>query len=123
MANIAETLTRALELHQSGRLAEAEKHYRDILQADPLQAKAWQFLGVLCGQCARHDLACEYLGRAIALDPTDAICYCNLGHAYRSLGRLAEAESSYRQATRMQPTNAAALFDLAVTLQATRRRR
>src|SRR5580700_10023180 len=114
MANIAETLNRALELHQGGRLAEAEKLYRSVLQADPSQPKAWQFLGVLCGQQGRHDLACEYLGRAVALDPGDAVCHCNLGHAYRSQGRLTEAASSYRQATRMQPGHASAFFDLAV---------
>src|ERR1700677_4449535 len=110
MANIAETLNRALELHQGGRLAEAEKLYRSVLQADPSQPKAWEFLGVLCGQCGRHDLACEYLGRAVALNPNDAICQCNLGHAYRSLKRFSEAASCYRQATRIQPGNVTAFF-------------
>ena len=117
MVSTAEALNRALEFHQGGRLDEAEKLYRNILLADPAQAKAWQFLGVLCGQRGRHDLACEYLGRAVSLDPHDAIGHCNLGNAYRSLGRLVDAASCYRQATRIQPGHVAAFFDLAVTLQ------
>jgi len=73
VASIAETLTRALELHQSGRLAEAERHYREILQADPLQARPGSSWACCAANAAGMDLACEYLGRAAALDPADAI--------------------------------------------------
>ena len=43
--------------HQAGRLAEAERVYRAVLEIDPKNADALHLLGVIGGQTGRHDLA------------------------------------------------------------------
>ena len=47
---ISDTLRHATALHQTGRLDEAERLYRQVLQTAPDQAEALQFLGVLMAQ-------------------------------------------------------------------------
>ncbi|MBV8401036.1 MAG: tetratricopeptide repeat protein, partial [Acetobacteraceae bacterium] len=49
------TLAEAIQLHQSGRLAEAEQAYRQLLTEFPGDANATHFLGMLCFQRGETD--------------------------------------------------------------------
>lgn len=66
---IYETLVRAAQLHQAGRLAEAERLYRAVLQADPHNADANHNLGVLAMQVDRPALALPHFKLAAESQP------------------------------------------------------
>lgn len=82
------TLQQAFELalghHQSGRLAEAEALYRQVLAAEPRHADALHMLGVLAHQVGRNDVAAELIGQAIVVAPGVADFHSNLGEAHRA---------------------------------------
>ncbi len=68
MTTNAAALNAALQHHQAGRLDEAERQYRAILDLDARQPDAWHLLGLI--DYARRDYprAIEHIRRAILLD-------------------------------------------------------
>ena len=66
MATISEALAIAIQHHQAGRLQAAEQIYRQILALEPNHADACHLLGVIAHQAGKHEIAVEYIGRAIA---------------------------------------------------------
>ena len=109
-------LAAAVRHHQAGRLGEAERLYREILQADATHGDALHFLGVLAYQCGRNDVAVELIARAIAQGGRVPAYHNNLGNALRALGRFEEAVAAYRQALSFGPNHAEAHYNLGVTL-------
>ena len=69
---------KANQLHQAGRLDEAEKIYRQILEADPGHADALHFLGVLAHQKDRQEEAAELVSKAIAANPGNGMFHYHL---------------------------------------------
>ena len=117
MATIQETLKSALEHHQAGRLQEAEALYRQILQVQPNHPDTLHLLGVLAHQVGKHQVAVDYITRAIALNPAAAEYHSSVGEAYRALARLNEAEASYKQALALKPAYAEVCNNLGIVLQ------
>ncbi|MGD9341683.1 MAG: tetratricopeptide repeat protein, partial [Chromatiales bacterium] len=103
MTSHEDLLPRAIALHRQGRLNEAEDTYRELLTADPNSPDALHFLGVLKHQLGQSDLAIEYIGRAVELEPAHAGMRSNLGNVYMESGRLAEAEACYLAAIELAP--------------------
>ena len=97
------SLALALDHHQAGRLAEAERFYRAILDATPRHAEALHLSGALALQQGRHLAAVESIGKAIALDRGVARYHNNMGEALRALGRFDEALTSYMRAVALDP--------------------
>jgi tetratricopeptide (TPR) repeat protein len=116
-ANPSDTLATAIRLHQEGRLDEAEALYRQLLGDNPDHAEALHLLGVLADQRGRTAQAVELIGRALALQPENAVCHVNLAEVYRRAGDLTRAESHGREALRRQPANAEAHNLLGLVLQ------
>ena len=85
----------AVGLHQQGRLEEAEEIYRRILESSTNHAGALHLLGVIRRQQADHEAALELIGRAIALNPQNAVYRSNYGLPLHSLCRFAEALDSF----------------------------
>ena len=108
----------ALRHHQTGRLEEAERLYRQILQADPNHADALHFLGVIAHQRGRNQAALELLNAAIAHNGRVASFYNNRGNVLKALGRMDEALASYRQALTLKPDHAEAHAHVGSVLQA-----
>jgi len=92
-----------LSHHQAGRLAEAERIYRQILAQKPDHVDALHLLGVVVGQSGRFDAAVELMQRAIRLKPDCAEAHGDLGEILTKFGHLDDAIDSYRQAIRLKP--------------------
>jgi tetratricopeptide (TPR) repeat protein len=107
----------ALAHHQAGRLAEAERVYRQVLAAEPCHADALNLLGVVAAQCGQHQAAIALIRRAIEIDDRVAAYHVNLGSAERGSGDLAAAEASYRRALVLAPDDPDANSNLGVVLQ------
>ena len=95
------TIQIAIQHHQAGRLAEAERLYRQILSQQPDHADALHLLGVLAGQVGRFDVGVDLIRRAIAICSTNAFYYFNLGNAQTEMGQLDESIASFRQTIRL----------------------
>jgi tetratricopeptide (TPR) repeat protein len=108
----------ALELHQGGKLAEAEQLYRRVLALDPRHTDCLHLLGVLAHQVGQDGVAVELIVEAIKIDPRQAAFHCNLGTALQALGRPEQAEASYRRALALRPHFAQAQMNLGAALEA-----
>jgi len=102
--------------HRAGRLAEAERLYRQALALDPGHADSLNLLGVLAQQSGRTGLALDLLGQAIARDPAVAGYHANLGNMLGEAGRLDEAVASFGRALALDPTQPEAHSNLAHAL-------
>jgi tetratricopeptide (TPR) repeat protein len=109
---------RALQYHQRGELAKAERIYRQVLDLDPRHSDSLHLLGVLAHQVGRNDVSVELISKAISVDPRPAAFHSNLGTALQALGRLEEAAACYEQALIIQPELAEAEMNLGAILEA-----
>jgi predicted O-linked N-acetylglucosamine transferase (SPINDLY family) len=88
----------ALQHHQAGRLADAEKLYRQILAHRPSHAGAMHYLGLLAHQAGQFDMAVDLIRRSLGLSPEWAEAHNHLGSALKDSGQIEEAIASYRKA-------------------------
>ena len=93
----------AVALHHSGQLAAAQAAYEAIVAADPAHADAWHFLGVVAIQSDDPLRALDWIGRAIAINPGNAMYYMNHGNVLRQTGHMQAALASFDQAIAMAP--------------------
>ncbi len=117
MPTTSEAIQTALSHHRAGRLAEAERIYRQVLAADPRHAGALHLLGLVAFQSGNFDAAVKAISQAIRLDGGQPTFHANLGETYRGLGRLDEARACYVQALRLRPDLAEAHNNLGTILQ------
>eukprot|EP00913_Durusdinium_trenchii_P028424 g26652.t1 len=115
--SIEHNLATAVEYHKAGDLERAESLYRDVVRIDPLHADALHLLGVAAHQKKQHQTAIELIQRAVAVNRSAPSYHCNLGAAYRDLGRFDEARDSFCEALRLDPDFAGAHYNLAMTLE------
>src|SRR5262252_4458905 len=94
----AAALRQALELHQKGRLEEAERLYRDLLASRPNDADALHFIGVLKAQRGQFEEAADLIGRSVSENPANPIAHYNQGNVLRDLKRNEDALVSYDRA-------------------------
>ncbi len=116
MSTLDKALAIGTQLHQAGRLAEAERAYRQVLSADPGHPHALHQLGLLALQARQFETAIERIGQAVRADRRQAAFHANLGEAHRHLGNAAEAEECFRRALKLQPRLAKAHGLLAIVL-------
>lgn len=93
-----QALDRALYIHGSGNLGDAERLYRELLDEDPEQADALHYLGVIRLQSGRIDEAVSLIGRAIDARPDYADAMVNLGFGLNALSRFEEAVGQFESA-------------------------
>ena len=84
-------IDRAYELHEAGRLKEAEAVYRKLLEEAGPDALVFFNLGVLLEDMERKAQAAESYQAALQLDPLMADCHYNLALVCEQLGRPHEA--------------------------------
>lgn len=96
-------LEQGLRHHQAGEFATAERIYRDVLSANPDNADAHHFLGLLAHQHAQVEDAIRLIGRAVELAPSRPTFHFNLGAAYLATGQQESALNAYRRAADLKP--------------------
>ncbi|MGB8012596.1 MAG: tetratricopeptide repeat protein [Terriglobales bacterium] len=111
-------LGNALQHHRAGRLAEAERIYRQILTIDGRQADSLHLLGMIAHQGGRHETAVDMIRQAIAINDRGASYHSNLATVLQAQGKLEEAEASYRRALALKPDLAEVYTNLGNVLQA-----
>ena len=88
---------------------------RTALERDDSKASAWGVLGLSLAEQDRQDAAVRAFGEAVSRGAESAIHY-NLGLALSRLKRFEPAAAAFREAIRVDPANADARVDLALTL-------
>jgi len=114
---ISKLLAYGLAHHQAGRLGEAERVYRRILELDAQHAEGLHLLGMVAFQTGQCDAAAELISRAILRNGTEDRYFTNLGNVLQGQGRLEEAVSCYRRALQLNPGSGAAQGNLGLALQ------
>ncbi|MCH7831660.1 MAG: tetratricopeptide repeat protein [Proteobacteria bacterium] len=104
-------LSRALDHHKSGRLEDAKALYLRILDENPDDPDALNYLGVFECQLRRFDQAEELINRSLRINPDNTKAHNNLGNVLRYQGRFDQAEAAFRRAYELDPDNAEAHFN------------
>lgn len=110
-------LIRGIELQNQGRIAEAEALFHTYLLAHPNDPAAMYSLAVILLQRADTPQALDMLERGLAAAPAFAPLWGVYATALQSVGRSAEALSSYDQALAINPQYPEALLNSGVLLR------
>jgi tetratricopeptide (TPR) repeat protein/glycosyltransferase involved in cell wall biosynthesis len=109
-------LAAALEIHQSGRLSEAEALYRQVLRTRPADPEALHLSGLLAFQMGDQDQAVQSIRKAIAINERAPTYHSNLALALRAQGRIEEAAASLKRALALKEDYPEAQHNLGVVL-------
>ena len=104
----------------AGRLLDAQVCCRQALAIDPDCADACHLMGLLSLHVAQHELAVEWLARAIAQAPK-AEYVSSLGTALHRSGRLEEASKALDKAVQLRPDDAGLWTNLGAVLEELKR--
>ncbi len=116
---MTEDLAAALRHHRAGRLDEAEKIYRRIIDEQPEQPEILHLLGGIAYQKGDPNTALAFYDRAGAasMGPQSDTLAFNRGNALKVLGRREEAIAAFQAATEAAPENPAAFYNLGLLYQ------
>ena len=89
---------RALALHQSGKLNEADAMYRQVLEREPRHSDALTLLGTVQAQLRNFEEAARLMGASLEINPRQVNALYNRGIVLEELKRLDEAVMSYDRA-------------------------
>ena len=103
METIQHRLGEASQMHRSGRVAEAEKIYREVLAENPGQADALHLLGILAHQEGRLDEAASLLSQAVETQPERPGFHIGHGRLLADRGQWGDAAAAFRHALSLQP--------------------
>ncbi len=103
----------ATQYHRAGNLAQAERYYRQALNAVPRHGDAAYYLcGLLMDEGRKHE-AQDVLEAVAAHDPPHTGLWNNLGNLRRERGDWAGAAHAYERVLGLDPNHANALFNAA----------
>ena len=114
VVNIEQAIQLASQHQCAGRLADAERLLRQILQAQPKQAHALHLLGIVAHQAGKPDLALKLIGEAVALDGSVALFHSNLAEMNRQQNKIEEAIRHGEQAIALDASAASAFSNLGI---------
>ncbi len=108
--NIQETFETASEHQRAGRLDEAERLYRRILEAAPGHAESLNMLAAIALQAGRPRQAADLAGQALAAAEDNPVFHATAGQARLALNEAEAALVHFRRAGELAPDFAAARF-------------
>ena len=111
-ADLPRRFAEARQLHLSGRLQDADRIYRQILDIDPRHADSLHLMGVMAYQTGRLEVAAKLIGEAIRINGTIANYHSNLGSVLKDLGHPEQAIAAYQGAIGLNPDFADARSNL-----------
>lgn len=103
--------------HQSGQLDRAAGLYEKILRRQPNHPDALHLLGLIANTGNDHERALELITHAIEFNGENAAYHNSLGTVLLALGRLEDAERSFRLALDLNPAYPEAYNNLGNALQ------
>jgi tetratricopeptide (TPR) repeat protein len=103
---VAAMVQQALQLHQGGKLREAQALYNQVLALDRENPDAIHFLGYLAYQTGNMDAALRLMRHSLALRPDASQYHGNLGIALMHVDKLNEAEAALKRSLELDPRNA-----------------
>jgi hypothetical protein len=116
MAELEAVLQQAIAHHRAGRLPEAERLYRSVLQFRPDHPDINNALGIALKGQGKSDDAAAVFKRLTAMAPNFAPGHSNFGNIQFEQGKLDEAEASYRRALALRPDMPDALKNLGLVI-------
>jgi tetratricopeptide (TPR) repeat protein len=111
---VAQALEAAGQLYMAGRLVQAERVCRQIIERRPNLPDAYNLLGVVLNARGDAKQAVNLIGRAIKLNPNIASYHSNLGEIERQRGKLVEAQLALAKAIELDPKAAQAYSNLGI---------
>lgn len=103
---------RAWNLYREGKLAEAERAYRDLTQRHPASVAVHYEFGLVLRDLNKLDEAEKMLSRATTLDPAFAAAHSALGSVYIERKWFDKAADALQVAVRLDEKDAVARFRL-----------
>src|SRR5580704_7685264 len=113
--------SKALALHKVGRLAEAERIYKQILATEPTHFGCLQLLGVISDQRGDHATAARQIESALKINPDNVFALISRGNALHALKRFDEALASCDRAIAVRPDYVEAHYNRGNALHALKR--
>ena len=104
------SLTTAYQAYRNGDFAGAWQHYRTVLQRDAKNRDALLGMAAVAQRQGQYDMAAEYYGRLLTLDPRDPAAHAGLSSL--STGDAAVTESRLKLLLTHRPDEAALHFAL-----------
>ena len=97
---------RASELHKSGKLVQAQRGYRQILDTDPQHPQALYCLGQLMASQGKHGTAKRLFTALVEVRPHSEKAWTWLAESLEARERLAEAANAYQKVIEINPNSA-----------------
>ena len=111
---IAEILQIAMEYERGGKLAEAERMLRHVLDAYPTQADALHLMGIVTFRLGKREEALAHMEGALRYGVDTPLYLRNICELYRTLWRHDEALVAARRAVALAPSDPLCLHNLAI---------
>ena len=117
-AEVGRLMAEGVRHHRQGRLEQAARCYRRVLEIEPRQADGLHLSGLIAHQSGEHSRAAALIEKAIAANGRQAPYHNSLGVVLLSSGHAAAAEGCFRKALALDPLYPKAHNNLANALQA-----
>jgi len=122
MSTTEELINIGFDLHQQGRLEEAENAYKEVLKTDDKNSEVYNLIGVLKLQQSEVGTAIDFIEKAIQLSP-QAYFYETLFQAYIRNNDYERIISKKDFVLKLYPDNFSLLFNLALACKNLNRNR
>ncbi|MEG3618987.1 tetratricopeptide repeat-containing glycosyltransferase family protein [Magnetovibrio sp. PR-2] len=116
--SVQKQLQQALQLHQSGHVADAADLYAAVLRADPKNTDALNLLGSIFIESGQLDTGIQLCQEAVNTAPDFFVPYVNLGNGLQAAGRLEEAANAFQKAVDLNANSAIVYSNLGSALNA-----
>ena len=114
--NVQVVLQEGLDHHRAGRMADAARCYKRVLEADPGNADALNLMSALALVAGDPRAAAALALGAISAQPGWAAPHVSLGNALQAAGRADQAVDAFQKAIALAPETAEAYVNLASAL-------
>ena len=112
-----ELIDSLLGYYRNGKLSDAKRLSREIIQFFPSHQFVWKLRGAVLFQLGEVHESIKAKKKVVQLAPKDSTAWSNLGNSLSQADRLDEAEASLRRSVALDPKTAVAHFNLGITLQ------